>query len=48
MYLDVLKSLKICNECQIFFGISNTETDSSYEDAFEFTPGGERFVFSQY
>ena len=44
------KSLKICNECQIVFGIGNTETDSSFEDAFEFTPGygGERVVFSQY
>ena len=50
MYLDVFKSLKICNECQIVFGIGNTETDSSFEDAFEFTPGygGERVVFSQY
>lgn len=50
MYLDVFKSLKICNECKIVFGIGKTETDSSFEDAFEFTPGygGERVVFCQY
>ena len=50
MYLDVFKLLKLCSECKIVFGIGNTETDSSFEDAFEFTPGygGERVVFSQY
>ena len=39
MYLDVFKLLKLCSECKIVFGIGNTETDSSFEDAFEFTPG---------
>ena len=50
MYLDVFKLLKLCSECKIVFGIGNTETDSSFEDAFEFTPGygGERVVFSKY
>ena len=50
LFLSIFKALKICNECKIVFGIGNTETDSSFEDAFEFTPGygGERVVFSQY
>ena len=49
-YLDLFRTLKCCHECQIFFGFGKTNTDTSFEDAFEFTPGfgGERIVFCNY
>lgn len=49
-YLTLFRTIQCCNECRIFFGMGSTETDSSFEDAYEFTDGygGERVVFSKY